>query len=203
MIRVLVAGEVSNELGPLQPPADFGEGRRDSGGGVVEELMAKVRSTGWKIVEAMVWRDVPKLRVGARGHEDKKTVAALALRAREKGCNALIFLRDRDGEAARERAIDTAVAEIQPGLHVAGGVPMEKLEHWLLALKGEESAHCDANPEDSLEVRYRVPRKRVTAMVQLVRNSSIRKAAPDAQSLRTWLRKVAVALSVTIPREWP
>jgi hypothetical protein len=85
MIRVLIAGEGKNELGPL-PVAELGEGERASGGGVIEALMTKVRSTGWSIRTAIAWKDVHKLKVNARGSGEARTVAGLALRARELGC---------------------------------------------------------------------------------------------------------------------
>jgi hypothetical protein len=157
MIRI--AGEGSGEIGPRRAVA-FGEGGRPSGGGVIEALMAKVRPSGWSIRDAMIWKDVRKLRVNSHGDGEAKTVAGLALQARELGCNALVFLRDRDRSVSRERAIRDAI----------------------------ESA----------------PAKRVTAMVELVRNSGPLAVPSDATSLRQWLRSVALALSVRIPdRDWP
>jgi hypothetical protein len=202
MMRVLIAGEGPDELGPL-PPAEFVEGGRPSGGGAIEALLAKVRPTGWQVTAAMVWKDVRKLKPNAAGDGDAKTIAGLALHAKERGCHALVFLRDRDGSQARERVIRDAIAkESQRGTRIAGGVPIEVLECWLLALKGETNAHTDANPVTSLEARYGVRRKHVSAMVQLIRTSRILATPPDATSLWQWLRRVATALRVTIPREW-
>src|SRR5260370_36567270 len=68
----------------------------------------------------------------------------------------------------------------------AGGVPIEKLECWLLGLGRESRAHDDHDPVASLETRHGVPPKRVTAMVQLVRRSRLLDAPADAQSLWRW-----------------
>lgn len=204
MIRVLIAGEGSNELGPL-PRTRFEEAGAGGGSGVIEAMMAEVRSSGWTIRAAIVWKDVTKLTVNTPGDGDARTVAVLALRARELGCNALVFLRDRDGDSSRERAIRDAIVEASRGprhLHIAGGVPIEKLECWLLALKGEKNAHADPDPEKSLDERHGVPPKRGTAMVQLVRSSGLLAVPPDATSLWRWFRLVARALSVKIPKTW-
>jgi hypothetical protein len=200
MIRVLIAGEGVDELGPL-PPTAFEEGERASGGGVIEALITKVRPTGWRVIEAMVWKDVRKLKANAPGHGDTKTIRGLALWAREHGC-ALVFLRDRDRSTRREREIRDAITGIK-GVRVAGGVPIEKLEHWLLALKGEKNAHANADPVASLEARHGLPAKSVTAMVQLVRTSRLGDTPNDAQSLRQWLRRVADTLFVKVPNQWP
>jgi hypothetical protein len=203
MIRVLIAGEGSNELGP-HPQAEFGEGERASGGGAIEALMAKVRQSGWQVVAAMVWKDVRKLKSNAGGDGEAKTIAGLVLRAKELGCHALVFLRDRDGSPARERAVRDAIANERGGsLRIAGGVPIEMLECWLLALRGEKDAHADADPVTSLAVRHGVPAKRVTSMVQLVRASRVLTVPADAESMWRWLRQVAMALSVTTPKQWP
>src|ERR1700690_1066611 len=110
MIRILIAGEGANELGePLR--GALVEGERPAGGGVIEALMAKVRRADWQVREAMLWKDGRKIRSNAPGDGDRRTVDALAMRAREHGCHALVFLRDRDRDRSRERAIGDAIRE--------------------------------------------------------------------------------------------
>jgi len=204
MIRVLIAGEGSNELGNSTRDASQ-EGEASSGGGVIEALMAKVRPTGWTIRGRMEWLNVKKLRVNAPGRGDEHNVRVLSLKARELGCNALVFLRDRDGDVARERAIQRALRDLSevPDLRIAGGVPIEQLECWLLALRGEKQAHLSADPPGELHERHAIPQKETTAMVQLVRNAPLLRAPEDAVSLWRWLRDVAGALWVRIPERWP
>ena len=182
MIRVLIAGEGSNELGP-EPPLGTDEGERASGGGVIEALMTKVRLTGWLHPgdDDLEGRAQAEGQYAGRG--DARTVAVVALRAREMGCNALVFLRDRDGYPSRQRTIGQAIATLdERRLQVAGGVPVEKLEHWLLALKGQTNAHGDVDPIASLAKRHGVPAKQASAMVQLVWSSRLLDALSDAVS---------------------
>lgn len=205
MIRVLIAGEGPNELGDAAG-AQVVEGERHSGGGLIEAFMTKVRVGDWRVVGRMHWKDIAKLRVDARGDAESRSVRALVLKARELGCNALVFLRDRDRDVRREKAIQEAVkAESArlPTPAIAAGVPIEMLECWLLSLRGEPNGHADPSPSASLESRHGVAQKKTTAMVQLVRNARLLDASHDAQSLWRWLRELAQALVVRIPKEWP
>lgn len=202
MIRVMVVGEGNNELG-----SSVAEGG-GAGTGVIEELIGKVRRGGYEIRVRKRWKDAPKLRVGVNGTAaaEARAVQAFALFAVEHGCNALIFLRDRDGEVTRERTIAEATQREQskrPKLKIAGGVPIEMLESWLLALKGELRSEYERDPAGALEQRHGVVPKRTTDMVQLVLNTALLAVPADAQSLWRWLRKVATALGVKIPKQWP
>jgi hypothetical protein len=195
MIRLLIAGEGSNEIGDLTVP--FLEGERPSGGGVIEAFVGKVRPAGWRVRCALRWKDVRKLKPNLPHQGEERTVRGLALQARELGCNALIFLRDRDGDLRREREIRESVRSLDAGaVHVAAGIPIEKLECWLLALCGEAAAHKDPDPVSALRDRHGVPAKATSAMVQLLRKQRLQDLSPDAISLRGWLQQVAVAVNV-------
>ncbi|HEY1695971.1 MAG TPA: hypothetical protein VGG39_27580 [Polyangiaceae bacterium] len=203
MIRVLVAGEGPNELGqPLE--GIVVEGERPTGGGVIEALMAKVRPTRWQVIQTVSWKDVHKLQPNSPETGDARTVAILVLRAKEMGCHALVFLRDRDGSPSRERRVrDAAVAAKDPRVALAAGVPIEMLECWLLALRKEWGSQASSDPVQELATKHGVAAKSTPAMVQLVRNASLLHAPPDAVSLWQWLRRVAHALKVKPPAQWP
>ena len=211
MIRLYVSGEGSNELGTRCSPEPGDELPHDRfHPGVLEKLAEKVLPGGWEILEAIRWRNVHKLRVKTPGiaRGEAATVERLARRARDLGCNALVFLRDRDGprNRSRERAIANAIRQAKNeyrGLAIAGGVPIEMLESWLLALRGERNTESASDPTVELEKWHGVPKKRTTAMVQLVMNSRLRDVPDDAHSLRRWLRALAIALNVNVPKSWP
>ena len=204
MIRVLIAGEGENEIGRVTHPGHR-EPRLPADEGVIETLLGKVRSGGWEVRAALQWKDVHKLKPKAFGEGDAKTIQGLVLRARELGCNALIFLRDRDGDRPRERSIRDTCKNLpaRPQLLIAGGVPVEMLESWLLSLRGETRAESEPFPAVALEDRHGIPQKNTKAMVQLVRNAKLLTAPADAASLWRWLRRVAVCLEVRIPSQWP
>jgi hypothetical protein len=202
MIRILIAGEGPNEIGHAPSNAQPQQAAYD---GVIEAFLTKVRPGGWEIRAAVQWKDVRKLRSNASEDGEARTVRGLQLRARELGCNALVFLRDRDKNSERERSIRDVCETLgqSQSLQIAAGVPIEMLECWLLALKGDEGAHLESEPVTALHDRYTVTPKKTAAMVQHVRNSRLLGAALDASSLWRWVRSVAIALRVRIPREWP
>ena len=204
MIRILIAGEGPNEIGD-KSDVEVHEGERSAGGGVIDAFLTKVRVSGWEVRCRMHWKDIPKLRVNVPGHEDAKAVRVLEMRAAELGCNALIFLRDRDGELARQRSIERAIAELSPRRHfvVAGGIPVEQLECWLLAICGVKATEIETDCVQQLSDVHGVASKNTNSMVQLVRNADILEIPTDAVSLWRWLRRVASSLRVNIPDGWP
>ncbi len=211
MIRLYVSGEGSNELGSRCDP-EKGDEFPDDGfhHGVIEKLAGKVRQGGWEIRHAVRWQDVHKIQVKNPGilRGEAANVERLALQARELACNALVFLRDRDGpkNRGRERVIAKAVQQAKrehKGLDIVGGVPIEMLESWLLALKGDRKSEGVGDPAGELKKRHDVQKKRTTAMVQLVMNSNLKDIPDDAHSLWRWLRSLADTLKVKIPKAWP
>lgn len=208
MIRILVAGEGANEIGRFAAGGrSASEAEQTSGPGVIEALLFKVRPGGWQIRRGVLWRDIRKYRPGAPGKGDVLAVNGLVLMARELGCNALVFLRDRDGSRSRERAIAKAVKRARKLVArppvIAAGVPIEMLEAWLLALRGEPSTELCPDPVSALHERYGIPPKSTTAMVRHVQHSGPLKIAADARSLRRWLRLAAKALHTRVPKRWP
>jgi len=98
MIRVVLAGEGPNELGTWSREAPY---REPSTPGVVEALLKRVRPDGWKVVDAVPWRSLRKLRVGKHGEAERRNIRGLVLRAWEAGAHIVAFVRDRDGNAQR------------------------------------------------------------------------------------------------------
>jgi hypothetical protein len=134
-------------------------------------------------------------------------VNGLVLRARERGCHAVVFIRDRDRDRRREKMIEAAVRGAlklfdQPP-RVIGGVAVENLEAWLLALKGVPQTETIADSATVLEEQHGIARKKTGPMVNLVLHAKLRQISPDAHSLRLWLRRAAVGLCVRVPKEWP
>lgn len=77
MIRVIIAGEGKNELGSFGIEAAFRE--------------------GWQVIDAILWKKLPKLLVGIRGRGEELNVLRAHHHARKRGCDMLVFTRDRDG----------------------------------------------------------------------------------------------------------
>lgn len=185
MIRVLLAGEGPNELG--------GEKM-----GVLQTLLEKVRPDGWEIVGRIRWKDIPKLVVGPTAGGDGLAVQRLVLLARERGCHVVVFARDRDGRRATERAIERALEEHEGPTRMAGGVAIETLEAWILALDGRAGSEGIANPAAELAKVADISKK-TTAMAAIAMKAKLPALPEDAASLRRWLRRCAGALGTKSP----
>lgn len=209
-LRILVAGEGPNELGALfgRSGVDVDHPAEDAAGqGVIQALLCKIRPSGWMIHRAYVWKDIRKLRVGRgpSGEGDYENARRVILIARERGCHAAVFLRDRDGRMERQRQIERAVMEASgegSKLKIAAGVAVEQLESWLCALAGIMGSESLEDAVRTLEARCGIAGKSTTAMVQHAMNHDGKKVAPDARSYLEWRRMAARALNVKVPAGW-
>jgi hypothetical protein len=189
MIRVLLAGEGPNELGgwAIESP------HRDAAPspGVIEALLKRERPDGWIVVDGIAWRSLRKLRVGEHGEAEARNIRGLLLRAWEMKAHVVAFVRDRDGDERRQRDVVQAMGEAAQPLHVVGGMAIEKLESWLLSLKGERRAEALQHPEKKLRG---TAAKKTASYVGLVEKADLSKIPADARSLRAWLEKARAAL---------
>jgi hypothetical protein len=200
VIKVFLAGEGRNELGGWSREHGWRDQRPHAG--VLESLARHLVASGWEVHDAMRWKDIPKLAVGARGKGlERKTVLAAHLRAKERGCGALLFSRDRDAPKWHERVreIEATLAELETaggGVAVAGAVCIERLESWLLALTGRSKTEelRDGRVDEEL-ANLGVPAKDTARMVELVERHGLAAVPPDALSLSRWLERVRAALS--------
>lgn len=196
MIRVMLAGEGRNELGDWADHPSYRSGRT----GVLEALARKVRAEGWTVTEGVAWRQLRKFVAGARGDGDRKNVERLLLRARELGCDVVVFSRDTDGQAERradvERAIEAHERGPLPTPRVAGGVAEPKLEAWILALAGAAHSEDRGHLSERLE-ELGVGGKDGRAMVAVVERADLDRLPADALSLHAWLARARSALGAT------
>lgn len=195
MIRVLVAGEGNNELGSW-PPNPRGE-PTTRGRGVIEALMREVRPDGWEVARTVEWRTIRKYQANRPLAAEERNVLGVVLETRERNCDALAFVRDRDGDEERERDLRAGIGNARaqhPDLPVAAGVVVECLESWLAALAGERGCTNRARAADALR-RLAIARKDTDAFVSLIEARGIGGIAPDAPSLSTWLDDVRDVLA--------
>lgn len=195
MIRVILAGEGRNELGSFSIEAAF---RDDPEPGVVEALLRQVRRSGWQVVDAILWKRLPKLKVGIGGRGEELNVLRAYHHARRRGCDILAFTRDRDGVkyAHRDEDIERALATLKAsgeGPVVVGGVAIEKLESWLTAIAGHHRSEEMRRPEEKL-ADLGVGDKDTRAMVALIEQRGLAGIPDDARSLHRWLDRAREAL---------
>lgn len=197
MIRLFLAGEGPNELGrwALEPAY------RGDDPGALEALLTAVRASGWQVEDAIRWQDIRKYVVGAHGRGEEQNVRRAWHHAHhERGCDALAFTRDRDGDKSRERTILDTVAELESnGATIAGGVAVECLESWLLAIAGDTRTESlgRLKAAEHLESKHGVGHKNTGQMVELIQRKGLGEVPDDARSLRSWLEKARSILSVS------
>jgi hypothetical protein len=192
MIRVFLAGEGRSELGSRAGHPTY---QSDQEPGVVETLLRAVRSDGWEVVGAIGWKDIPKLRVNAPDDGDARSVQAASMHAAEAGADVLAFVRDRDRDPRREANIETAIDEAAKAhpVKLVGGVAIECIEGWLLALAGETKSEQVRHPENEMG-RLGLDAKRAAGYVAHIEEHGLAKVPDDAVSLRRWLEHARGAL---------
>lgn len=197
MIRIILAGEGKNELGGFSLEVVYRGDRPDPG--VLEALLRQVRPDGWTIVDAILWKKMPKLQVGMRGKGEELNVRRAHYHAKKRGCDVFAFSRDRDKarfahrEEDIERAIEAIAASSDAGPSIIGGVAIEKLESWLAAIAGVQGSESLRRPEEKL-AELGVGEKDTDAMVRFVEERGLGEIPADARSLRRWLDRAEQAL---------
>ncbi len=197
MKKVWLGGEGPSELGDRDQPQHTWQR-----GGALEALLRRVRQDGWQVHGATRWRALRKYQAGkarsATGHADERNTLALALVAKERGCDVVAFSRDLDADEGREAAIEAGIAGAQqswPVLRIAGGVAKPALEGWLLALLGE--SRTDGLSRGRVAERLKehgVVGKKAEDYVVLIEQADLEKGARGSMSLRQWLERSSAAL---------
>lgn len=189
-MKVFLAGEGKTELGRHALTREYAAASKDVG----LEALVRRHDGDLEIVGAELWKSkVPKLGVGKGiGGAETKTVRGLALMAAEKGAEALVFARDRDGDRARQRDVEAgldAARRENPTLRIVGGVAIEMIECWLLALRGQRRSQTCHDPKGELANQYGVTN--LEQKVELVQEAKLEPGAipADAESLLTWLKQ--------------
>ncbi|HVI04371.1 MAG TPA: hypothetical protein VM869_37045 [Enhygromyxa sp.] len=198
MIEVFLAGEGRNELGGWCVEPSY----RDPAPapGVLEALARQVAPSGWCVRDAMQWKNIPKLAVGSKGKGvERKAILAARLHAMERGCAVLMFSRDRDGSknTARQHEVEQTLAELasEDCIAIVGGIAVERLESWLLAVSGRTGTESlRVEKTDSELEALGVPAKDTAAMVELVERRGTASLPSDAASLSAWLQRAGVCL---------
>jgi hypothetical protein len=194
VIRVFLAGEGRHELAGRKGD-DVYQSDRDPG--VVQALLRKVRADGWEVVGSIDWKDIKKLQVNSPGTGDAKNVHRACWKAKKAKADVLVFVRDRDRKAVREREIERAIAETEASdsVHIVGSVAIESIEGWLIALTGKSGSESIRHPEKNLaDLGLRA--KHGPDYVAHVEKHGISGVAQDATSLKRWLKRARHALDV-------
>jgi hypothetical protein len=197
--KLLLAGEGPDELGRWFRERPYRQSARDGAEvpGILEALLAKLDLAPWEIADAVRWRDrrIPLYRTGERRAPETRRVLGLALLAEERHVEAVVFVRDRDGDEEREADIEAGVAQA-PGLGLAtplaGGVAVEEIEAWILALLGDRDAESHARPKEKLAEKHGLRTR--TQKVSVIEAARLDQPTVHAPSLVRFLERVRSTL---------
>lgn len=201
MKKILLAGEGKNELGGWVDPLPY---RDPSRPGVLEALLRKVAPAAWEIRGVVIWKNIRKFRAGQHRGAEARAVLGLVQEAKERRFDAVVFTRDRDGEKPeheqRERDIAFGLEEapsVFPGAPpIVGGLAVQRLESWVLALTGVKLTEPMKRVEvDRQLAAAGIPAKDTDAMVDAASHANLEALPDDARSLRQWLDRAREVLS--------
>jgi hypothetical protein len=193
LIEIYLAGEGRTELGGWSNERMYRDSSPDPG--VIETLLKKTRTDGWRIRDATQWRHIVKLRPGKFRAPETRNVLGAALHASEQDCAVLAFSRDRDGDLAREDAIAEGIAQAQhefPEVRVVGGLAIEQIESWVLAAGGRTRTESITDAKAAAEQAF--GGARLETLLRELEKADIAKLPADAVSLRAWLARAEAVL---------
>ncbi len=190
-MRVFLSGEGPDDLG------DWCNARQNWSKppkmGVIEALLRKVSKVDFTVVDARVWKRIVKYKAGNHAQRETRNVLALVNAAEEARCDVLVFVRDQDGYPDRQSDIEEGIRlayerGFEPGL--VGGVVVQEIEAWILALLGERNTELHSDAKSVLDKNHGISRR--DEMVLVVEGADRRKIPKDAVSLGDWLKMVDV-----------
>lgn len=192
--RVFLAGEGRHELGGLANDPPY---RSAKPVGVLQALLERCAGGAIEVGGARRWKEITKYKSGGHVSAEARAVLGLHVDAIEHGCSVLAFVRDTDGDTQRAADIALGLAMAQenfPAVEAVGGVAIQSLDAWGLALAGERrtearnrattKAALDANGAGSTEAR-----------AQAVRDADLNKLPADAASLAAFIDRAREVLA--------
>jgi len=191
VITVFLAGEGPTELGGWAKEKVYRDARPSAG--VLEALLRKMRDTGWGVVDAVCWKNIRKYQARPSLGAEIHNVMGVALHATEAGASLVAFTRDRDRDERREIDIRLGIEKATDTLSscpvIVGGVAIEAIEAWTLALAGQRQSHRHPRPKEHLASAG------IIDQVAAIEDSDIHSPSLDSPSLRAWLDQARGALT--------
>lgn len=193
-MKILLAGEGVNDLGrwALEPMY-----RDRNTRGVIEALLQKIRPEGWRIADGILWKRIRKYKSGGHRQAETRAVLQLGQRARERGFDAFVFVRDRDGDEQREKDFRKGLEALNDGSPEApvpnappraGGIAVERIESWVLALTGaSRTEDMSDDAVDAALAKHGAEAKSTEAFVNIIDGATLAAVPKDARSLSLWL----------------
>jgi hypothetical protein len=193
-VKVFLGGEGPDDLGDWYREPQYRS--RPPVVGIVEALLHRVAGADFTVIGACVWKRIRKYRFGRPLEAETRNVLGLMIEAGEVGADVLVFVRDQDGDAERGEAVVEGVRlarERDQEPAVVGGVAVQEIEAWILALLGERRTELHTDAKAVIAERHQVVDR--AGKVAVVEGADLGRVPEDAASLRAWLSEAASALA--------
>lgn len=186
-MKVFLAGEGRDELGKWFDHPGYRDDKNHPG--LIEAFLTNLE-IDYMVTDGKRWRNLLKYEAGDGRSEEMKNVMGAAQEALDLGCDAVVFVRDLDSAPWREtdiaKGIEKARAEF-PDLRICGGVAIQEIEAWILALKGDHGSETHRDAKEVLKTKHGVERR--NQKVEVVRAADLTRTPSDAVSLNGWLNE--------------
>ncbi len=186
-MKLLLAGEGRHELGDWIEPPQYRD--KPPVPGVLEALLKRIApATNWEIAGAVQWKAIRKFRAGDHRAPETRTIRGVVLEAERWGCDVLVFTRDRDGDAERECDVQDGIKQAQDRFSkIVGGMSIEKLEAWVLAIAG--FAHTQSIRDPERELSERLGMSTLDQMLSIIEGADLSSVPADAKAIHDWLAR--------------
>ncbi len=164
--------------------------------GIIEALLRKTAKAEFTVVDARVWKRIRKFKAGKHAQPETRNVLGLMNEAEEAGCDVLVFVRDQDGYDDRQASIEIGIRQACDGRFapaIVGGVAVQEIESWVLALRGERYAERHADAKAVLVKKHGITT--CAGKVGAVESADRSKIPEDTASLLAWLARVDVCFA--------
>ena len=194
---VFLAGEGSNELGGWAKDPIYRDDIPEVG--IIEKLLWKIKTDGWKVTGAKRWKDIKKFRAGEHRSAEERNVLGVCLDARENGQNVIAFSRDSDGDREREanvqKGIESAKTLWSDRLGIIGGCAIPCIEGWVLAIAGIKDTESSSRTKiETRIIELGIKPKNTADLVAKIEECGINNIVADACSLKSWLESARITL---------
>jgi hypothetical protein len=192
-VRIFLSGEGPDDLGDWYSEPQHRSDPPEVG--IIEALLRKVAEIDFTVVEACAWKRIRKYKSGKHARPETRNVLGLAIQAEEAGCDALVFVRDQDGYPDRQADVEEGVRlakERCVTLALVGGVAVQEIEAWILALSGERGSQRHSDAKAVLAEKHGITTR--AGKVAAVEEADHARIPEDAASLREWLAMAGAAL---------
>jgi hypothetical protein len=192
-VKVFLGGEGADDLGDWSHPPQYRA--HPPAPGAIEALARKVGVVPIDVIGAVIWKNIKKFRFKPPVRGEIQNVLGLVIEAEEVGAEVLAFVRDQDGYPDRQDDIEEGIRRARArsdSPQIVGGVAVQEIEAWILALLFEPRSERHADAKAVLEARHGIADR--NGKVAVIDAADLDRLPEDAVSLRSWVSQARVVL---------